>query len=461
MAPFDLTGLWQADDGGVYVVRQIEDTVWWLGLSNAGAFYPGLAFCNVFSGKMVEQLVYGQWSDVPRGATANHGDMTLLYIDSAHTAEQELHTDVVSGGFGGSTWRRLLNTPAQRSARDLFEVTLKNVQKVSFLWWGGGNETLADNLQLIRDSASVFGVVTRAGTPAQMASPVSVGYPADRDHHYGTFVCSGDDQGDGDLTFHFEVDHEQITQWQQDFFTRVDSTIEAEAWQKMLSPVEGELIMFGRSAGCDDPALELSPPLFPGWAEPDGSSPLFNGVPIPVQILPPGVGSNQPNFITALAWEDAVRVTGALVFDIGHERGLEIHPVYSVDVVTSTLENELSGTWADDHGDTYYLRHDLADNSVWYAGLSPLGGAIYGQVFRGTFEPATETLSGNIVAVSFGYVTPATPLGFSSTPLGETGHVAFRLGQTQFLNREVMTLIVGNFRLIKLHDDLPAEPGQI
>jgi hypothetical protein len=61
---FDLTGLWRSNDAGTYVIRQIGDMIWWLGLSKDnilfpeldtkdGVFYPGLRFCNVYYGKMV------------------------------------------------------------------------------------------------------------------------------------------------------------------------------------------------------------------------------------------------------------------------------------------------------------------------------------------------------------------------------------------------------------------------
>ena len=153
---FDLTGLWSCDDGGTYVVRQIGDTVWWLGLSKDntnfpgldaedGVFYPGLRFCNVYNGQMIEQSVSGQWSDVPRGATSNQGDMILNYIDAANPNEQRLPKDqnTTSGGFGGSTWKRFLTPPAVRSAGELFKHTYKNVQP--FI---GNQENLSDNLQL-------------------------------------------------------------------------------------------------------------------------------------------------------------------------------------------------------------------------------------------------------------------------------------------------------------------------
>jgi hypothetical protein len=455
---FDLTGLWQADDGGTYVIRQIDDIVWWLGLSKGGGlhpaldstdgvFYPGLQFCNVYRGQMIEQLVYGQWSDVPRGATANHGDLTLVYVDGLPD-EQQLLKDFASGGFGGSTWRRVSAGPVERSAAELFRITHKNVQV--FL---GNQETLADNLQLIRDAASVFGVIKSWGTPEQRLNAVSIGYTANRGIDYRSFICGGDDDGDGDITFHLLVDRDQIQGRQPGFFVGINPLTQSEAEAKMLSPLEGEIIMYGRSPDCDHSGAD-TPPLFPGWAESGGSAVLFDGEPIPVVLLPTGVDSNQRNFLSALHFEDPVRVTGALVLDIGHppDRLLEIHPVYSVDSIISSLSDDLSGTWADDFGNTYYVRHDVNDNTLWYAGLSPLASQAYGQVFFGTFDPGASTATGNIVALSFGFEAWAPPLGFSPTPLGDTGQVVFELGSTMLLNVEVTTMTVGNFRLMRLQD---------
>lgn len=466
---FDLTGLWQADDNGTYVIRQIGDTIWWLGLSKDsalhpqldsedGVFYPGLTFCNVYSGKMIEQLVFGQWSDVPRGATAGRGDMTLIYVDG-NPNEQQLLKDTGSGDFfGGSTWRRVLTGPVVRSAGDLFHHTYKNVQQAFH-----NQENLGDNLQLIRDGVSVFGVIKKWGTPEQMQAPVDVNYTADRGRDYQSFICAGDGDGDGDVTFFLLVDQEQISQRQPNFFAGVDQHTQAEVEVKISSPIEGEIIMYGRAPDCNHSEIE-SPAQFPGWAEVRGSSVLFNGKPIPVILLPPGVGSNQPNFLSALHFEDPVRVTGALVIDFGHSDGsrlLEVHPVYSVDNIVPTLSDDLSGTWADDFGNTYYLRHNLADNTVWYAGLSPLGPEAFGQVFRGTFDPGTSTITGNIVALSFGFEASSPPLGFSPTPLGDTGPLTFELGRISLLNREVRTLSFGNFRLMQLYDFQGPGTGQI
>jgi hypothetical protein len=169
-----------------------------------------------------------------------------------------------------------------------------------------------------------------------------------------------------------------------------------------------------------------------------------------------------------------------LAFDNGHDDNpdkLEIHLVYSIDKVTATFSGDLSGAWADDVGNTYYLRHDLADNTVWYVGLSPLGRAAFAQVFRGTFHPAPRVLeeslmhectggssvplqnvlTGNVAAVSLGYGI-APPFTASRTQMGDTGTVSLRLGRTELAGRAVPTLSAGGsspmeeFRLIKLYD---------
>jgi hypothetical protein len=178
----------------------------------------------------------------------------------------------------------------------------------------------------------------------------------------------------------------------------------------------------------------------------------------------------EPNFLTELSFGDPVRVTGALVFDTGHwdddPDKLEIHPVYSVDKITATFSANLSGAWTDDVGNTYYLRHDPADNSVWYAGVSPLGRGAFGQVFRGTLHPgqavppadadgtplpAQGTVTGDVAAIEFGYGA-APSSGAAGSRLADTGAVTFGLGCADLAGRQVPMLTAGEFRLMKLYD---------
>jgi len=214
---------------------------------------------------------------------------------------------------------------------------------------------------------------------------------------------------------------------------------------------------------------------FPGWAErAPGSSVLFNGRRIHV-IVPAGSGGppSPPNFVTELSFGDPVRVTGALVFDTGHDGDkLEIHPVYAIDKITATFSANLSGAWADDVGNTFYLRHDPADNSVWYAAISPLGWGGYGQVFHGTFHPRQvvlgeaaagedigpspvpppqDAVTGEFAALEFGFGDPP-PSALTGSRIGDTGAVTFGLGQTRLAGRDVPMLSTGTFRLMKLYD---------
>src|SRR5262252_5701278 len=95
-----LTGTWMANDGGMYFLRQIGRTLWWLGLSG-GLFHPGLQFCNVFRASVTGSAVTGEWSDVPRGATSGRGTLTLRPAGG-----NQLLRVAESGGFGTSVWRR-------------------------------------------------------------------------------------------------------------------------------------------------------------------------------------------------------------------------------------------------------------------------------------------------------------------------------------------------------------------
>jgi hypothetical protein len=470
--PASLTGTWMANDGGMYFLRQIGDTLWWLGLSG-GLFHPGLQFCNVFHASVTGSAVTGEWSDVPRGATSCRGTLTLR-----PAGEDQLLRVAESGGYGASIWRRTSTSQWPVIAvYDALTEALTNVVK-------NGQVTektrLADNLWPLRDSVSVFATIARGGDQAKPA--VDVGYPRAaypvRRFTYRDFICLNEssapgagEQQHGDVSFWFQADVGQIDDAQPDFYAGVEYQ-EGYIRGKLTVPIEGEIIMFGRPADCGAEHAEASPPLFPGWAEhADGNAVLFNGRPIRI-IVPTAAGDvpAEPNFLTELSFGDPVRVTGALVFDAGHGGGdpdkLEIHPVYSVDKITATFSANLSGAWTDDVGNTYYLRHDPADNSVWYAGVSPLGRGAYGQVFRGAFHsgqtaaaaddggaliPAQGEVTGDLIAIEFGYGA-APSSGAAGSRLGDTGAVTFWLGSTDLAGREVPMLTAGGLRLIKLYD---------
>lgn len=95
-----LTGVWCADDGGTYYVRQIGDIVWWFGMSHD----QGRSFANVFSGTAVPDgtgtIIYGQLVDVPLGASRDARQIHL------HSSEPTILT--ASGGTQ-RRWRKLFD----------------------------------------------------------------------------------------------------------------------------------------------------------------------------------------------------------------------------------------------------------------------------------------------------------------------------------------------------------------
>lgn len=94
---YDLTGIWQCDDGGTYYVRQLGNNVWWYGESSNGQW------SNIFHGALDGERLEGLWLDVPKGRDLSHGALRLQ-VDSLN----EFHRVDKSGDdFGGSRWRRV------------------------------------------------------------------------------------------------------------------------------------------------------------------------------------------------------------------------------------------------------------------------------------------------------------------------------------------------------------------
>ncbi len=103
-APTQLSGVWQANDGGTYSVRRVGNTVWWLGMSGDG----GRTWTNIFRGTLTGNLIQGEWSDV-RGGIGGSGTLTLRL-----TPFSQMEKVGSSGsGFGGSRWNRPCNDVIQ------------------------------------------------------------------------------------------------------------------------------------------------------------------------------------------------------------------------------------------------------------------------------------------------------------------------------------------------------------
>jgi hypothetical protein len=96
-ASSNLTGRWNGNDGGRYFLRQVENELWWYGMSGDG----GTSWTNVFQGRIKENMARGRWADVPSGPSMGHGEMHLQILSPNH-----LRATHRTGGFGGSEWTR-------------------------------------------------------------------------------------------------------------------------------------------------------------------------------------------------------------------------------------------------------------------------------------------------------------------------------------------------------------------
>ena len=107
-----LSGSWRGSDGGVYYLRQAGECLWWFGthlteLEEAGG-QPGWA--NVAVGRIVEDKIYVEWSDVPLGTTMGRGTLILRMSDGydyIETIDQPQN-----GDFGASSWNRIRPSPS-------------------------------------------------------------------------------------------------------------------------------------------------------------------------------------------------------------------------------------------------------------------------------------------------------------------------------------------------------------
>jgi hypothetical protein len=99
-----LYGLYVADDGGRYHVRQIGNDVWWTGDS------PDNRFKNVFHGQISGNILKGGWLDVPvtdHEFPTNAGQVTLQ-IAGDHESFKKLNSPT---GPHSASWRRSHSCP--------------------------------------------------------------------------------------------------------------------------------------------------------------------------------------------------------------------------------------------------------------------------------------------------------------------------------------------------------------
>jgi subtilisin family serine protease len=103
-----LTGVYNANDGGRYYIRQNGPlTIYWAGLSGGGA---GTAFTNIFKGTAPASAspsttFAGQWCDVPRGTILSCGTLSIRM--TSPTTFARIGDGGYLGSFGGSQWTKL------------------------------------------------------------------------------------------------------------------------------------------------------------------------------------------------------------------------------------------------------------------------------------------------------------------------------------------------------------------
>ncbi|MDZ8263456.1 hypothetical protein [Nostoc sp. ChiQUE01b] len=93
---FNLSGVWQSNDGGTYYVTQVGNQVWWYGQSADG----GVGYTNVFRGILVGDRATGEWVDVPKGGNRNVGVVSIEIFSNYRFVQK-------GSNFGPVEWNRI------------------------------------------------------------------------------------------------------------------------------------------------------------------------------------------------------------------------------------------------------------------------------------------------------------------------------------------------------------------
>lgn len=410
----DLTGVYTADDGSVYYVRQIGEFLWWAGMSTEselGAldFHTGLQFTNVFHGRISGDTIDGEWADVPRGQNLLTGRLTLRFSDLSNVSASMLRI-FETGGFGPSQWtkRIVVNTnPAACENASSTNIVCKfdRVTKSN-----GGTLHSGGDLDPYKDNVVVFGQVT---------SRADLNYPANAGRSFTDAFCTYHNDEDGDFTFDIQVERanlsgtglDQLGGFWSDRWLRPPGYI-IDKLDHHFNLMHVEAIMYGSTGTCGtDPGTVL----LPGWMQNGANSVLVNGQPVNGAVDARDVPKEADIRGYFLGPNVRVRVTGVLVLDCGHidcdppgpdEMGVEIHPVYSIDVLNDPFMGShpgstgtVTGAWAANDQGTYYVRQ--VGTTVWWLGLSRDRGGSFANVFHGTIQG--DTITGDWADVPMGW----------------------------------------------------------
>jgi hypothetical protein len=430
----DLTGLWVADDGALYYMRQVGNTLWWAAFnpdpfnpasSAAGAFQRGLISTHVFQGVVSGSALSGAWSEVPRqtGFVLHQGTLALQIVESPSGGVTMQRTDQ-TGGFAATNWSQagIPNLPCsdktgKRDPYCLFGKVLKNQTEAVF----GSHQSLLDNLKPYKDNAVIFGTVYDPYTAAAVAANCSDFFANHKD--------------DDDLNFDIVADRANLDA-QPGFWTN--------GWVNSASNIQGKLNAGNNAFHCETIAygrqnsqcLPTGPVFLPGYGEAGTNGSLWQGAPLAGAPIISLYGANRVaptgNGLPMRAGS-RVRITGVVVLDCGHgvtspcnetdssTQNQEIHPVYSVDVLEDFTKGrpqniDLSGSWGGTDAGTYYVTQ--SGNTIWWLGLSSDQGITFANVFRGTITKTlpivtTNTNSGKSAQI----VAPPNGIGPNPIPL--------------------------------------------
>jgi hypothetical protein len=113
-AQVDLSGVWSGNDGGIYYMKQIDDCLWWSGLSNFQGQYPGEAWVMAFKGRMgADKVIHGEFVDV-KSDNPGSGTMTIAIdpqtVDGAAVVYLN-RTESTGHEIGVTFWQRMGNEP--------------------------------------------------------------------------------------------------------------------------------------------------------------------------------------------------------------------------------------------------------------------------------------------------------------------------------------------------------------
>jgi hypothetical protein len=437
----DLTGLWIADDGTRYAVRQVDDkTLWFAGFDDDGGLQRGLTLTCVFQGARQGNVITGTWAHVPRGIAMSSGSLVL-----AVDADNAFHKVSCTGCFSGTTWTLVGASDAQRTLHDLFNTIAKNA-----------GDSLLDNLKPLRDCVVAWGSVNTADNQANlMPLAVDLNIDPSAPKTYDEFLAIPNG-GDGDVTFNVGVD---LTRLPAQFFDSSplwESNADVSSVKAKIdnsNQIHAELVMFARQK-----SGATATSLLPAWGEPGSNSVLVNGRPMAGIVDGIALGSNWMAISVGgvpIGVGTQVRVTGPMVLDCGHAdapgsrdadlgildafltpfdfiaqiveatpghhschddeadiHNVEIHPVYAVDIITASDATTMTGVWGDSTGLTMYV-HEI-DGMVWGLAMGP---------YR-SFLPVTAFLgkrTGNAVSGTWVDLPPTTRKATGSATLTLNG----------------------------------------